>query len=187
MELLLRTVRPATDALCQVAAELRPDRARLLSRELYGIGSGAIDSGTASFFVHGDRICAFNLSPRYSAEKTGKATESFSADSAPGAPHGESVDVGSGVTRDQSQSAKRFGTAERCSEESWPALVARRGKPASGTRLGEMEPGDVCRHERNAVGRPVLRGIADGHSGARTGDGIPLQSEGAAPDSFFSD
>src|SRR5580700_8756949 len=140
MELLLRTLRPAADTLRQVAAELRSDWPRLLSRELYGIGSSAVDSGAAAVFLHGDRIRPLNLPARHSAEKAGKANQSFPADSAPRSPDGESVDLGRGAARDQSQSAKRFGAAERCSEKSRLALVARRGEPAGGAHLGAMEP-----------------------------------------------
>src|SRR5229473_7116395 len=103
MGLLLRTLRPTTDALCQVAAELRPDWARLLSRELSGIGGCAADSGAAAVFVHGDGIRASDFSAWDPVEEAGKAIVSFPADSAPVSPAGESVDARSGVARDEPQ------------------------------------------------------------------------------------
>src|ERR1700683_3304790 len=139
MELLLRTLRPTTDALCQAAAELRSDWARLLSRMLHVLGSCSGDSGAASVFVHGDRIFSIDVSPGDSAEEAGETTESVSADPAPRSPDGQSVDVGGCVARDQSQSAERFGAAERSSEESWIAFIARRGEPAGGAHLGAVE------------------------------------------------
>src|SRR5580658_1776766 len=130
MGLLLRTLRPATDALCQVAAELRPDWARLLSSKLYGPGSRAADSGAATVFIHGDGIFARNFSAGDPAEEAGKTIESLPADSAPLYPAGQSVDVGGGIARDQSQSAERFGAPQGCAEKSWVAPVASRSEPA---------------------------------------------------------
>src|SRR6266404_3491930 len=99
MGLLLRALRPTADAVCQVAAELRPDWARLLSRELSGIGSCAADSGAAPVFIYGNGVCAIDLSAGNPAEKIGKATEPFSIGSTAVSPVDQSVDAGGGVAR----------------------------------------------------------------------------------------
>src|SRR5277367_2836719 len=109
MGLLLRTFWPAADALRQVAAQLRPDWARLLSGELSGVGSCAADPGASAVFVHGDRIRAVNFSARDSAEETGKATESVSVGSVAVSPDDQSVDAGCSVARNQPQPAERLG------------------------------------------------------------------------------
>ena len=80
-----------------------------------------------------------------------------------------------------------LGAIQGCTQESWLASSEGRSEPSGGTLVGPLEPGNVRRHERTDARRTLHPGIADGHSGSRTGDGNVLQSAGPTSDAVLSD
>src|SRR6185437_8107354 len=79
--LLLRAVWSASDALCGLAAELRPDSPRLLPGGVYGPGHGAFDSGATAVLVYAHGFLAGDISTRHPAESVGQTAQSVPAHS----------------------------------------------------------------------------------------------------------